>query len=116
MSTLIYHFIYQSVLPEGDKEQWLAYLILKEKYPTLTYLSYDGYSCHGLADYSKNIYWQEEDIIDWKTKKTLARPHKHFVEHTTSEICAVWMQVNGETEETKRLWLESLLRKYNKAS
>lgn len=111
MSMLEYHFIESTVRSHEDKERWLAYLVLKEKYPALTYWSHDGYSCDALADYSKNLVWHDSEIVDWTTKQTISRTEKRFTSYTTSEICDVWMRANGETEKTKNEWLESLLTK-----
>lgn len=102
------HIIEQALFPSEDCHQWLAYLILKQKYSQLTYLSFDGYSCDGLADHSKNILWQGYNIIDWTDKSIIIRTDKKFWEYSTNEICTLWMKVNGETIKTKHQWLENL--------
>lgn len=101
-----YRFIQQMLYPSMDKEQWLAFLTLKERYEHLTYMSYDGYSCDGLADYTKNIVWVKDEIIDWTTKDVIEQV-KVFWECSSTEICSVWMKVNGETHKTKMQWLDS---------
>lgn len=108
MTNLEIHFIQQSILPTPDKEQWLAFLTLKQRYKQLTWLSMDGYSCDGIADYSKNLYWQDRRILDWTDKSVIKETEKKFWEYTTSEICSIWMQVNGETLKTKTEWVWSL--------
>jgi hypothetical protein len=99
------HILEQSLFPSQDSDQFTAYLILKYKYPKLTYWSMDGYSCDALADYDKNIVWNREDIIDWSTKEVMAKTPKCFWKCTTPEIVDIWMRVNGETHKTKREWL-----------
>ena len=111
MNILDYHFIESTIRSHEDKGRWLAYLILKEKYPALTYWSHDGYSCDALADYSKNLVWHDWYIVDWTTKGAIIRTENRFTSCTTPEICDVWMRVNGETEKTKNEWLDSLLVK-----
>jgi len=98
--------IIQSVMfPEQDSEQWVAYLILKQKYHNLTYWSMDGYSCDALADYSKGTVWKDDELIDWVSRQTIAHTTKRFWDCTTEEIVNTWMQLNGETTKTKREWL-----------
>lgn len=110
MSNLATHLIQQTLFPDADKPQWLAYVILNEKYPSLTYLSMDGYHCHGIADYSesKMFYWQDRykgGILNW-VDKTLALPmSKDFCDMTTEEIVNIWMDLCGETQESKLSWL-----------
>lgn len=103
------HLIEQTLFPAEDKEQWIAYLILKEKYKHITYLSHDGYSCDGLADYTKNIVWTRNEVVDWTTKEILLRAEKKFWECTSTEICTIWMRVSGETYKTKTEWLRTTI-------
>ena len=58
------HILENTLFPQPDSNQFTAYLILKQKYPALTYWSMDGYSCDALADYDKNLVWDRESIID----------------------------------------------------
>lgn len=108
MSNLKVHVIDQALFPEQDKEQWLAYLILLERYPNLTYLSFNGYHCHGIADYNKGITWQDKLIKDHVSKEVIAVTSAAFMDMTTEEIVKSWMIVNGETEKTKQEWLRSV--------
>lgn len=113
MSNLETHVMQQALFPEQDKPQWMAYLILHELYPNLTYLSMDGYHCHGIADYSdgKMFYWQDRymgGILNWSDKTLITTPPKDFCDMTTEEIVNVWTELNGETEESKLSWLRSL--------
>jgi len=113
MSDLAYHFVEQSLFPSDDKPQWLAFLVLNKLYPNLTYLSMDGYHCHGIADYSegKMFYWQdryEGGILNWTDKTLIMSPPKDFCDMRTEEIVNVWTELNGETEESKINWLRSL--------
>lgn len=97
MKTIIHHLIEQTLRPDQDKDQFLAYLILNEIYPSLTYLSYDGFYCHGLADYSKNLVWQDKKIIDHSTKEIILNTETYFTKCTTNDICNIWIKVNGDT-------------------
>lgn len=108
MSNLVKHILQQAIFPDQDCHQWMAFLVLREKYKDLTYLSYDGYSCDGLADYSKNLLWQDNRILDWTDKSVILQTDKKFWEYSTNEICNIWMKVNGETTKTKREWLGSI--------
>ena len=102
---LEFHIIQQSIFPDADKELWTAFLVLKHRYPELTYWSWDGYHCHALADYSINLVWKEDTVLDWTTKETILTTSKKIWDYSTSEVCSIWMRVNGETEKTKRLWI-----------
>ena len=104
-SLLEQHVLEQTLFPSEDSEQWLAFVCLKEIYPSLTYWSYDGYYCHALADYSVNLVWLKDEIIDWSTKEVLHKTDKMFWDSSRAEICKVWLRVNGETYKTKREWL-----------
>ena len=113
MSNLETHLIRQTLFPDQDKPQWLAFLILNKRYPKLTYLSMDGYHCHGIADYSegKMFYWQdryEGGILNWTDKTLIMSPEKDFCDMTTEDIDNIWTELNGETEESKKVWLRSL--------
>lgn len=113
MSNLEIHVMQQALLPDIDKPQWMAYLILYQLYPKLTYLSMDGYHCHGIADYSegKMFYWQDRykgGIINWTDKTLIMSPPKDFCDMTTEEIVNVWTKLNGETENSKKAWLDNL--------
>ena len=99
------HVLENTVTPSQDSSQFLAYIILLQKYPKLTYWSMDGYSCDALADYDKNIVWNRDEVIDWSTKEVIAKTPKCFWKCTTPEIVDIWMRVNGETHKTKREWL-----------
>lgn len=113
MSNLEIHVMQQALLPDIDKHQWVAYMILYQLYPKLTYLSMDGYHCHGIADYSegKMFYWQDRyqgGILDWTDKALIVPLEKDFCDMTTEEIVNVWTELNGETEESKMAWLSNL--------
>lgn len=113
MSNLAVHTIQQALYPDVDKPRWMAYLILYERYPKLTYLSMDGYHCHGIADYSegKMFYWQDRyqgGILDWTDKTLIVPLERDFCDMTTEEIVNVWLELNGETEESKINWIRSL--------
>lgn len=102
------HILRSVMFPEQDSEQWIAYLILKQKYPSLTYWSMDGYSCDALADYDKGLVWKDNTLIDWESKQTIEHTTKMFWDCTTEEIVNTWMQLNGETRKTKREWLNRM--------
>lgn len=99
------HIIENLLFPAPDSEQWVAYLVLKEKYTELTYWSHDGYSCDALVDYSKGLVWRDKEIIDWETKQIIATSEKSFCKTRTEDIISTWMFFNGETTKTKRNWL-----------
>lgn len=48
---LLSHFLDQTLFPSSDKELWLSYLVLKSKYPNITYWSYDGFHVDAIVDY-----------------------------------------------------------------
>lgn len=113
MSNLEIHVMQQALLPDVDKPQWMAYMILYQLYPKLTYLSMDGYHCHGIADYSegKMFYWQdryEGGILNWADKSLIVPIEKDFCDMTTEEIVSIWTDLNGETEDSKLSWLNNL--------
>lgn len=113
MDNLSIHVIQQALFPDIDKPQWMAYLILNQLYPKLTYLSMDGYHCHGIADYSegKMFYWQDRykgGILNWTDKTLINVPLKDFCDMTTEEIVNVWLELNGETETSKINFLGTL--------
>ena len=113
MNNLAIHVMQQSLLPDIDKPQWMAYMILYQMYPKLTYLSMDGYHCHGIADYSegKMFYWQDRymgGILNWTDKTLIVPLEKYFCDMTTEEIVNVWTNLNGETEESKLKFIKNL--------
>lgn len=101
------HVLQQTFTPEHDSTQFLAYILLSQKYPNLTYWSMDGYSCDALADYNKDIVWDKHSVYEWTTKKPLLTTDKRFWDCTTQEIIDVWTRVNGETTKTKREWIDN---------
>ena len=103
------HILENALFPQQDSQQYIAYLTLLYKYPALTYWSMDGYSCDALADYSKGLLWERDNITDWSTKEVIYKTVKPFWECTTSEIVCEWMKANGETYKTKMDWLRSVV-------
>ncbi len=99
------HIFEQMFLPEKDSNQFLAYILLRQKYPSLTYWSVDGYSCDALADYERDIIWDRCSVYEWTTKKILFTTDKQFWDCTAQEIIDVWTRVNGETTKSKREWI-----------
>ena len=99
------HILENTMLPGNDGQLWVAYIILSQKYPELTYWSWDGYSCDALADYSINLVWRDKEIIDWTTKQVIAITEKNFWETDTTSIVNTWMRMCGETTKTKMGWL-----------
>lgn len=100
------HILENTILPGPDSQQFMAYIILQQKYPHLTYWSWDGYSCDALADYSKGIVWKDNEVIDWMTRQVVAHTTKSFWDCSTTEIVNTWMKFNGETTKTKMDWLK----------
>ncbi len=107
LKALTLHTVEQTLSPDTDKEQWLAYLTLKVKYPNLTCQSHNGYHCEGIADYKKGVRWQYDKIVDLADKSVIVET-KPFHSLSTSEVVNTWMKVMGETQTTKRSWLRSL--------
>ncbi len=99
------HILESTITPGMDGQQFMAYIILSQKYPNLTYWSWDGYHCHALADYSINLVWKDKEVIDWTTKEVIATTDKNFWESDTTTIVQTWMKFNGETTKTKQDWL-----------
>lgn len=102
------HILEQNIMPSSDSHQYVAYLILSEKYHNLTYWSMDGWSCDALADYSVGLVWNRHEVVDWESKEVILTTEKSFWESTTQEIIKTWMKVNGETSTTKTSWLRGL--------
>lgn len=83
------HVLENTITPCQDSPQFLAYIILLQKYPNLTYWSMDGYSCDALADYDKNIVWNRDEVIDWSTKevmKAFIALHRLILKRLNAEI------------------------------
>ena len=102
------HFLQQTLYPDTDKEQWLAYLTLKEKYTSLTCQSMNGYHCEGIADYDKGIRWEYDKVVDLESKEVILKTEP-FHTIPSEVIVNTWMKVMGETTKTKRLWWWSKL-------
>ena len=105
------HTIDQALNSDTDKECWMAYQVLKVRYPSLTYQYHNGYHCDGLVDYVKGVQWNGGDeIIDVKTREALLTTNTPFYNMKTEEIVNTWMRVVGETATTKQSWLMKLFR------
>lgn len=90
--------IHESFIPGEDRDQFLAYMILCQKYPNLTYQSHDGYTCHALVDYSKDICWDGKKIFKWSTKETIRETMKDFCDYSMIEIIDIWIEVMNARE------------------
>lgn len=86
------HIINEAYTPSVDNQAWVAYLVLHQQYPKLTYWSRDGYHVHALADYSKDIVWRDTEIIKWSTKEIL-KSVPDFNTSPTHIITNTWQQV-----------------------
>lgn len=86
----------QHTTPDLDSEAWVAYLILLEKYPNLTYQSWDGFHCHGICDYSVTppMVWIDTRLINWETKEQF--PIVDFSGQTTRDIIKMWNKIVEE--------------------
>jgi len=104
------HTIDQALHPDTDKECWMAYQVLKVRYPSLTYQSHNGYHCDGLVDYVKGVQWNYDKLLDTKTDEVLLTTDEPFHSMKTEEIVNTWMRVVGETATTKKSWLRKLFR------
>lgn len=56
------HYFNEIVNPSFDSDRWLAYLVLKQRHPTVSYWSYDGYHVDAIVDYTLNILWEDSSI------------------------------------------------------
>ena len=101
------HLIEQTITPDIDSEAFLAYLVLNSIRSSTSYLSYDGYHTHGLADYVAGIYWQSTKIVDNFTKETLHET-KDFNELSRKDIVKIWLSVLGYTSKLKRDLVRSI--------
>lgn len=105
------HLIEQLVLPSEDSEQWVAYVVLKQRYPNLSYWSYDSWSCHALIDAKSLIIWDGTKVYNFETKEVIEITEKAFNHSTSREIIDVWTRINKETSETKQAWVKSYMTK-----
>lgn len=114
LEQLAYHTLEQTLRPSTDKEAWLAYLQLRVFYPNITYISMDGYSCDGIADYTRDASWIGNQIVKWSTwHKDLVVLHtseKEFWDMSTGEIVNTWNSVVGLTEDQINNRLEGVRR------
>lgn len=114
LESLAYHTLSQTLKPEPDKEGWLAYLQLRIFHPNMTYTSMDGYSCDGIADYTKDVSWIGKQIVKWSTwhkeRVILHESDKEFWNLSTEEIVKTWNSVVGFTEEIVNTRLEGIRR------
>lgn len=108
LKSLALHTLEQTLYPDTDKEQWLAYITLKVKYPNITCQSLNGYHCEGIADYNLGIRWEHDKIIDLGNKEVLLVTEP-FHKLGTTDIVNTWMRVLGETNKTKRSWFNKIL-------
>lgn len=117
LEQLAYHTLSQTIRPEPDKEGWLAYLQLRVFHPSITYTSMDGYSCDGIADYTKDASWIGKQIVKWSTWNSwykdgivLHTSEKDFWDMSTEDIVKTWNSVVGFTEEVVNTRLEGIRR------
>ena len=82
--------VHESFIPLKDGDQFLAYMILYQKYPNIAYQSYDGYTCHALVDYSKDVCWDKKRIFKWSTKETIKETEKDFLDYSMTEVIDAW--------------------------
>ena len=114
LERLAYHTLSQTLKPEPDKEGWLAYMQLLVFHPNIKYTSMDGYSCDGIADYTKDASWIGKQIVKWSTwhkeRVILHESDKEFWNLSTEEIVKTWNSVVGFTEEVVNSRLEGIRR------
>lgn len=91
MSPLERHSIAETFNPSSDHEQWMAFIVLNHLYPSLTYLSWDGYNCHGLADHSLGVIWQGQTVKNTKTNSQVFTVPE-FTTLNKTDIVHVWTQ------------------------
>lgn len=86
------HMIAEAYQASADHNAWVAYLVLLERFPNLTYWSWDGYHVHGLADYSADVVWRDNLIIRWSDKKEVAIV-EDFYTASTNTITNTWVKM-----------------------
>lgn len=107
------HMVEQLLFPSQDKQLWLAVMALRTKYPNVSYWSFDGYHAQALCDYSlpTPMVWCDNRVRSWYNGDygdVILETPKHILDMQTDEICNIWLQAIGETEESKRDWIRML--------
>ena len=116
---LLMHFVDQTLFPQKDKELWLAYALLSNRYPTVVYWCIDTFHVEAIVDYKYNLIlgqrhkefsklstWEGE--FDWDKLTTIHSFNKDIDSLTTHEIVTAWMEATGETKESKQAYVRSL--------
>lgn len=91
--------LYEAFSTHTDRNQFLAFMFLKKKYPELTYWSHNGYDCDALANYTINIVWNRNEIIDWRTKEKIRTTNKSFYDCSMTEIIDIWTDIEEYFDE-----------------
>lgn len=86
------HYFSEVLHPSSDSNAWLAYLVLKELYPSTTYWSYDGYHVDALVDYDRCILW-EGNWIKLVDRTVMYKKVKCLHKASTVEILKEWREV-----------------------
>lgn len=93
------------VRPSHDSPQWMAFLVIKEKYRDTTYMSRDGYTVDGIVNYRLGIGWSNGEIYDTKTKEVYE--YIDFYQDSTT-IINKFLRALGESETTIAQWLKKV--------
>jgi len=115
---LLSHFLDQTLFPSSDKELWLSYLVLKSKYPNITYWSYDGFHVYAIVDYEMKLIlaqrgneqaaiYEWTGLFEWEKVRVVHSFDEDLYKLCSSEIVNCWMGIVGETVESKRKWVST---------
>lgn len=85
------HYFNEVLKPSRDSNSWLAYLVLREIYPSINYWSYDGFHVDALVDYSRNILWEDDEVksID---RSVVYRDVQYLYTSSTEYILQEWVR------------------------
>lgn len=115
---LLSHFLDQTLFPSSDKELWLSYLVLKSKYPNITYWSFDGFHVDAIVDYEMKLIlaqrgkeqatiYEWTGLFEWEEVRAVYSFNKDLYKLCSSEVVNYWMGFVGETTESKRKWISN---------
>lgn len=91
--------IHETFTKGDDREVFLAFMFLKEKYPSLTYQSYDGYTCTALVDYDKKLLWDRDLITNTDSGEVVIKVEKDIWKCSMTEIVDRWVGLVEEREK-----------------
>lgn len=115
---LLMHFVDQTFSPSKDKELWLAYAVLNNKYSAVVYWCVDTFHVEAIVDQEHKLILAQrhggqaelskwEGDFEWDKLSPLHSFNKHIDTLTTTEIVNAWMQVMGETKESNQAYVNN---------